>query len=373
MATMEAEVQRRSWARQQRRRVFWPVVAMVALSVLAVASLLVAAGDLDASSIAMATMLALVPVTLVVATFLWLDRWEPEPGRTLLLAFVWGGGAAVFGALLINTAVGMEYGPEASAIVSAPLAEEGLKGIFLVAMLWVYRSQLDGLVDGVVYAGMVAAGFAFVENIVYLGRAFESDAGDAYLVFAMRGVLTPFAHPLFTVLIGIAVGVAARRGVAARLALPIMGYVGAVALHAVWNASTLWDEGQGFWPTYLLVMVPIFAGMAVLALWQRRRERRIVAQFVPRFVDAGWVSTDETQLLSSMRGRRHWRAVTRNQSGPDAAQAVRDYQRAVTELAFVAARMTHRQGSAKLIDRHAEVLDSVLQARELAIAESRRS
>ena len=31
------------------------------------------------------------------------------------------------------------------------------------------RREFDGVVDGVVYAGLVAAGFAFTENILYFG------------------------------------------------------------------------------------------------------------------------------------------------------------------------------------------------------------
>lgn len=356
-----------TWSRQQRRRVFWPVAALVFIAILAVVALHLGLSDLGSGAIAAATALAMVPVIVVVGAFLWLDRWEPEPGKTLILTFMWGAGVAVLGAMLINTAVGTTYGLTASAVVSAPLAEEGLKGAFVVGMLWWHRHQLDGLVDGVVYAGMVAAGFAFVENIVYLGRAFEVSPSDGYTVFALRGLISPFAHPLFTVFIGIAVGLAAHRGVAARLLLPIGGYLVAAALHALWNASTIWDEGRGFWATYVLVMVPLFAGLVTLALWQRHREQRVVATHVPTFADAGWVSWSEVPLLSDMRGRRHWRTQARAQSGTAALRAVRAYQTAATELAFVAERLAKNGATAELVDRHAEVVGSVIAARERAV------
>nr|WP_281352198.1 PrsW family intramembrane metalloprotease [Phytoactinopolyspora alkaliphila] len=167
-----------------------------------------AVNELSVNVAVAAGFLALVPVILLAGTFLWLDRWEPEPGRTLLFAFLWGAGVATLGALLVNSAVGVTYGPAASAVVSAPLVEEALKGLFLVGLLWFNRRQLDGVVDGVVYAGMTAAGFAFVENVFYLGRAFEIDYYDGWFTFVLRGVVSPFAHPLFTVFIGLAVGVA---------------------------------------------------------------------------------------------------------------------------------------------------------------------
>ncbi|NED93704.1 PrsW family intramembrane metalloprotease [Phytoactinopolyspora alkaliphila] len=196
------------FSRQQRRWVFWPILGIVLASVCGIAVVGMAVNELSVNVAVAAGFLALVPVILLAGTFLWLDRWEPEPGRTLLFAFLWGAGVATLGALLVNSAVGVTYGPAASAVVSAPLVEEALKGLFLVGLLWFNRRQLDGVVDGVVYAGMTAAGFAFVENVFYLGRAFEIDYYDGWFTFVLRGVVSPFAHPLFTVFIGLAVGVA---------------------------------------------------------------------------------------------------------------------------------------------------------------------
>lgn len=359
------------WVRQQRRRVFWPVLGLVLASICLLIVIGLTISNLSTAAVVTGSVFALVPVIVVVATFLWLDRWEPEPGRTLLFAFVWGAGVATLGALIVNSVVDLTYGAAASSVVSAPLVEEGIKGIFLVGMLWLHRRELDGVLDGVVYAGLVAAGFAFVENILYLGNAFETNADEGMLVFVMRGVLSPFAHPLFTVFTGIAVGLAVRRrGVLPRLLLPLAGYAVAVALHGLWNASTLWDGGRGFLPTYLTVMLPLFLGMAVLALWQRRRERRLVAQYVPTFAGQGWIAESEVPLLSSMSGRRRWRKAARVHAGRDASRAVRDYQTAVTELAFLAERIRRGTagGAADAQRWHAEVLASVTEARTRAVA-----
>ena len=57
----------------------------------------------------------------------------------------------------------------------APIVEEAVKGAFLVGLLIFRRREFDGIVDGIVYAGLVAAGFAFTENILYFGRAFTED------------------------------------------------------------------------------------------------------------------------------------------------------------------------------------------------------
>jgi RsiW-degrading membrane proteinase PrsW (M82 family) len=324
----------------------------------------VVTSDLSTSAVVAGAALATLPVVPVVATFLWLDRWEPEPGWTLLFAFVWGGGVATLGSLIVNSVVDIAYGPAASSVVSAPMIEEGLKGTFLVGLLWLQRRELDGVVDGIVYAGMVAAGFAFVENILYLGRAIDSGGSDGAITFVMRCLLTPFAHPFFTAFIGIAVGVAARRrGVLARLGLPVIGYACAVVLHALWNAVALWDDGRVFLSAYVTVMMPLFAGMVVLALWQRRREQRVVATYAPRFAAAGWIPQSEVPLLSSMSGRRQWRRAVRQRSGGAAARAVQDYQVALTELAFLADRVARGTAGPEAAQWHAEILDAAAAAR----------
>ena len=90
------------------------------------------------------------------------------------------------------------------------------------------------MVDGVVYAGWVAIGFAAVEDVTYFADT-ESPA-QLLLVFVLRAVLTPFAHPLFTMWIGLAIGRAVRDG---RPLWPhaLWGYAAAVAAHALWNGS----------------------------------------------------------------------------------------------------------------------------------------
>ena len=40
-------------------------------------------------------VLSTVAMTLVLLAYLWLDRWEPEPPRLLVLAFLWGASVAV--------------------------------------------------------------------------------------------------------------------------------------------------------------------------------------------------------------------------------------------------------------------------------------
>ncbi|MFD8499595.1 PrsW family intramembrane metalloprotease [Amycolatopsis sp. NPDC059657] len=301
-------------------------------------------------AVVIGVLAALVPVGLVTAAFLWVDRWEPEPAKLLLLAFFWGACIATITALLINSTaeavgdlwLGDGNGNKFSAVVSAPLVEEAAKGAFVLLVFWRRRSEFDGVVDGIVYAGFSAAGFAFVENIYYFGRAFaESGFGDGtsagvLAAFVLRGVLSPFTHPLFATLTGIGIGLAAsasNRQV--RILAPLGGYLCAVLLHALWNGAAVLGGSKAFLNVYFLIMVPMFLGVAWLVVLQRRREQRIVAAALPDMVAARWIARSEVDLLASLSGRREWRKQAKRQSGRRAAKEVGRYQTSVTELAFL--------------------------------------
>src|SRR4051812_137186 len=81
----------------------WMAVVVV-LMASGLLTLLAITRETGALGLVTGAVLAAVPVFPVVATFLWLDRYEAEPTSLLALAFAWGAGVATFGALVINTA-----------------------------------------------------------------------------------------------------------------------------------------------------------------------------------------------------------------------------------------------------------------------------
>jgi hypothetical protein len=159
-------------------------------------------------------------------------------------------------------------------------------------------------------------------------------------VLLVRGLLSPFAHPLFTAMTGIGAGIAARhRSRTVGVVAVLVGYLAAVCLHALWNSSATLFGGNAFLGIYGFVMVPLFVAMIAVVIWQRRREQRIVIDQLPAFARAGWIAPSEITLLSTLAGRRGWRAAVRRRSGRQVAKAVSQYQAAVTELAFLRDRM----------------------------------
>ena len=114
------------------------------------------------------TLLALIPLVIVVGFLIRIDRWEPEPWKTKISVFLWGAGVATLSAGILNTALhhniaystGDAQGASAlSATFVAPLVEETLKGVVVLIVVLVRRTSINSVLDGVVYAGFSAAGF----------------------------------------------------------------------------------------------------------------------------------------------------------------------------------------------------------------------
>lgn len=170
--------------------------------------------------------LAVLPVPLLMAAFRWLGRAAPSPWAQLLFCFGWGACTAALIAILANN-FATEWITAATADASAadrlgsvavaPVVEESAKAAALLLVFVFRRRQFTGPADGFVVAGFTATGFACTENVLYLGNAFGEDleSGAAPLdsvtaaTFFVRIVVSPFAHPLFTVLTGLGFGAAA--------------------------------------------------------------------------------------------------------------------------------------------------------------------
>ena len=319
-----------------------------------------------------AIVVAAIPLGIVIPTFLWLDRFEAEPTTYLVTAFLWGALvaavlAAIFntGAVLVLRSAGDPTQALAeTAVLVAPPVEESLKGLFILLVWRLRRREFDGITDGMVYAGVVAAGFAFTENIQYVAAAYETgDGGVVAATFVGRCLLTPFAHPMFTILTGIGIGVAASsRSTGVRLFALIAGWTLAVFAHALWNLSTLAGE-QGFFAAYVIVGVPIFLSFVVLVVWARRREARLIGKHLTAYADAGWLTGSEVVMLSSMRRRQEARMWARAAGGRAALGAMRSFQDAASELALLRERMRHSAADAQAVETERRLLWELTQRR----------
>ena len=293
---------------------------------------------------------AALPVPVYVTLVLWLDRYEPEPPWMLAAAFFWGALVAVFFAIVINTVgvivvsalAGDSAAESYGMVVSAPVVEETAKALVLFALFFWRRDEFDGVTDGVIYAAMVGLGFAMTENVKYYGVAVAED--NAVGVFIVRGIFSPFAHPLFTGMTGVGLGLAAQTTKKwVKAVAPAAGFCAAVLFHALWNASarmtSAYEDGAYVLLTYFLLMVPTFFGMLLVIFLSLRREGRVLREHLRPDVLRGLISEADYDCLCSVTGRAgatyralarggfsHWRARTR-------------FNRAASELAFHRSRV----------------------------------
>jgi RsiW-degrading membrane proteinase PrsW (M82 family) len=318
--------------------------------------------------------LSSVAMTVVLFAYLWLDRWEPEPPRLLVFAFLWGASVAVvvasiiqiFFEALINPAATETVSP-ISVVLSAPLTEEAAKGLFLLLMMTGRRrNELNSLTDCLVYAGLVGAGFAWLEDILYIGSG--ETLGESLATAALRLIMAPFAHSLFTTMFGIGVYFALQhRNAGAKVVYILLGYAGAVLMHALWNGSSLLSF-EAYLLIYVFWMVPIFALAIVLGVQSRRREQRIVAEKLPGMVAAGLVTPNEATWLGSIRNRKAAVGQAARFGGKPAAKTVKNFAAQVVELAFVRDRIDRGFGDQRVFALQNEEAHAVYAARAAAPA-----
>ncbi len=188
-------------------------------------------------------IVAYLPVGLYLLVPFIVDRYDPEPWWALLGVFMWGAWAATGASLLANNTMesmflsmtgDKGFASYLTAAISAPIWEEATKGLAIVGLFVFLRREFDGVVDGIIYGTFVGIGFAATENIVYYARG--AAAGQLTDLFVLRGMITPYLHPLFASMTGIGFGLARERSETwAKFVFPILGYGVAVFMHAWWN------------------------------------------------------------------------------------------------------------------------------------------
>lgn len=281
-----------------------------------------------AGAIFIGAIFAFVPLFIYLFVPTILDRYDPEPWWCLAMAFLWGAVVATGFAGMINTGVhalfaglyGEPTGELVAASVSAPIAEEFWKGLVVLGFFYFLRREFDGIVDGIIYATFCALGFAAVENVSYYARAAFKGSDVLTGTFLLRGVFTPWLHPLFTSMTGIGFGLAREsdskwvRGLA-----PVGGYCIGVVLHAMWNflPTALGPSiGVMFLP-WLFLWICFVAAFFVMIVVLVIRKGRVIRDHLKDEVLLGYLSQEELDLICSPVGRLKctfsWRGATGRQ------------------------------------------------------------
>ncbi|MBX7434338.1 PrsW family intramembrane metalloprotease [Mycobacterium sp. Y57] len=339
------------------RTVGAPLGVLIALGTLA-GLLVILLTAVNPAGTAVGFVLSSVAMTVVVLAYLWLDRFAPEPPRLLIFAFIWGTSAAVVISAILQVVIEMWFNPAMGAtaetdispvtlVLGAPVTEEAAKGVFLLLMMTgARRNELNSLTDCLVYAGLVGAGFSWLEDILYIADG--DSLTDSLTTAALRLIMSPFAHSLFTSMFAVGVWFALQqRNVPGRVGCLLLGYAGAVTLHAMWNGSSLLGFGA-YLAVYVFWMMPIFALAIMLAVRSRRREQLVVAAKLPGMVAAGVVTPNEAGWLGSIGARKAAIAEATRIGGKQAGQSVQLFAHRVSELAFVRDRIDRGFGDPRV-------------------------
>lgn len=359
---------------RRRRSVPWFEIVLTTLGVAGVAVTVVGyALTGGIATTAMMSALALGPLLVVLAVLSFIDRWEPEPLWGRIVALVWGAGVATLAASIVNTAMLMDAVRSSGdyrgatvtvAVLVAPVVEETLKGLGVLLIVWWRRSGINSVLDGVVYAGWAGAGFAFVENVQYFLQAHGSGGTVLGATLLLRGVLSPFVHPMATSFTGMALALAVTRTRSqwSWVWIGSLGLAAAVAVHGLWNLlSTVAAVTWLGW--YLAVEVPLFAVWVIGLLVASSREARRIARGLHPYVRTGWLLPAEVPMVVDRGGRRAARRWARA-GGRSSAAAMRTFQTSAATLGLDQVIMTRIGPVPERIAHDRRLLADLGRARE---------
>jgi len=302
-------------------KIIFGIFALMVALLLGLIVLLLIGSETGLVQMIIGLVCASLPVPIYIMLLLWIDRYEREPLWMLAAAFLWGALIAVFIAIILNTINGAivaaatrsaQIGQNFGAVISAPIVEESAKALILFILFFWKKDEFDGIVDGIIYAGMVGLGFAMTENILYYGRAVQEGVGALTFIFVLRGMAAPFSHPLFTSMTGIGLGWSRQSNNGfVKIVMPVLGFIVAILLHATWNGTATYGGAVGFFAGYFIVMGPAFIITLMVIFFSLRREGRIVRQFLYSDYQKGFFDAIEYEKLCTIRGRMglSWNAM----------------------------------------------------------------
>jgi len=210
--------------------------------------------------------LALLPVAAFLAVLLLLDSYKLVRLRAVL-AVVLAGMLLAGAAYAVNGALLPQFKFVTYSRYIAPLVEEALKALAIVALVRAHR--VGFLVDAAICGFAVGTGFAMVENLDYLALEPTSALGT----WVVRGFGTALMHGGATASFAVLALAFLERAGRWRWRALVPGYVLAVLLHSAFNHFLYWPLHATLGTVFVLPLVlwAVFArSEAALAAWLGR-------------------------------------------------------------------------------------------------------
>jgi protease PrsW len=298
----------------------------------------------DSSAVGFILLSAIVPTIIYVWVLWWLDRYEQEPRRLLVSAFVWGAVPAVAVSAIGETILGQPFAmwdEASSALVLssliAPAVEEAAKGLAVLLIFLLFYQEFDDVLDGIIYGATVGFGFAMTENALYFFRGYGAGGMEQLTALVLvRGVVFGLNHALYTSAFGAALGYArTAHHWWLKWIMPFCGFCAAITLHAIHNLFASLTDVTCY--SLVLSIVSDWGGVAVMFVviilaWQK--EKAWIASHLLVEVDTGLISRQEYEMIGSYRRRlgAQWRALIHD--GTAEVRRLRNLAQWATELAF---------------------------------------
>ena len=324
--------------------------------------------------------LSAIPLVGIIAYVLWLDKWKPQPKIILGLCLLWGGVAAVVLTLFVSlvsqvalSIAGVGVPDSFGAVIQAPIVEEATKTALLVVIVLAARRHFEGPLDGLVYGSLIGAGFAFTENVLYLGGAWEQSEGELWLTFVLRCLCSPLLHTAFSTCAGVTIGLASRKWQWwAIILMWLPGLVVGMLLHALWNGTmTGLSQIGGLAPIVGLIVLSFIltSCWVVLGLVLRRSERLHTLNMLGDYANTGWFTHAEVDMLGTWKGRKFGRQWA--SSFPGGKEEMRTMIRTSSDLSTTRMRLLSEVGGQKERELESFQLKKFSSARDRLLAASR--
>jgi len=290
----------------------------------------------------------------------WLDRYEREPFRLLVVAFFWGAVPAIALAIVLEYRLGDPFAALETALLRrlamdsllVPVIEELTKGLALLLLFLLVRNEFANVLDGIVYGAVIGFGFAMTENALYFIDLLRRGGVDQFSnVVMLRLLLFGLNHAFYSAIVGAGFGLAAevtgslRRW---RWLFPLLGLLLAIAFHSVHNLGMALAATNR--AALLIAILANWGGLfllVVIALLALQEERQWIA--VELWPEVGTTLTPEEYVTATSYGQRLWLWITTwRQGGWRLAQHSSRQHQLLTELAFLKHRIRSTGSTPKL-------------------------
>lgn len=255
-----------------------------------------------------------LPMFFLAGLIYWLDRYEKEPKLLLGGVFGWGAIVAVIGALVLQIVLGQsvllltgsEVVEEAvSSSLFAPVTEEILKGLAVLLVFLLVRHEFDSVLDGIVYACMVALGFAATEDVLYYFSAYsESGLGGMAVLVFLRFIVFGWQHAFFTSFTGIGLAVSRLSpNTLVKIGAPLLGLSVAIFTHSLHNSLLTFISGFAGLAAAMLVAWSGWLAMFIFILYLIYREKAWLAEYLREEVELMTITPEQYRSACSFFGQ----------------------------------------------------------------------